>query len=164
MGYHYLNNKLEDTIKAYIQSIADPDANVYVYGEVCGYAESLEEPFVAIRAANSTPAFPEVQQGENVGNRIFPVEIAIRTHAADVTESDSSTTVIKKSRDQHADLCGQILDCFYRTDIVEQLNSVAVSVGNILIDQVDVPTSDTGIEGRSYVTVYKFEVLCHPTT
>lgn len=164
MSYHFLNNKLEDTLRTYIQAAGMPDCNVYVYAEVCGWGESIEEPFVGIRCASSRPAFPEVQMSDNVGNRIFTSEIMIRTHAADETESDSSTVVVTTARDKHAQLVGQVWDLFQRTDILTVLNDAATAIQNIGIDQIDCPTSDTTTDGRSYVTSLKFEIMCHPST
>lgn len=162
MSYHFLNVRLEDTIKNYIESQGAPPCNIYTFGEMVALGDKIAEPFAGIRCSKSSPMDSELQLGEGMGNRMYQVEIAVRSHAEDVTENANSTVVLKTSRQQHADLVGQILDLFYRSDIQTVLNDAAAPVGNIGIYQVDHPEIVTDMSDRSYVTLITFPIGAYP--
>jgi len=153
--FHYIHQKLEDVIKAYIIDFSTPGhgANIYTYGELTGYGDQIKEPFIGVRCASSSPGVPEVQLALGWGLRQARLEIVVRTHAEDLVET---------SRAIHGNLVGTVLDGFYRQDIVAALNVQCVIIGNIGIDGIDQPEITTGIEGRSYATSLVFPILCHP--
>lgn len=159
MSYHHLDRKLEQTIKQYIGSIGEPPCDLWLYGEAVSKNVEIEEPYVAIRCRGSTPMFPEIQLGSNTGNRMYNVEIAIRSHAADVYENGDVSVV---AIDAHDQIVGVILDMFYRSDIQDVLHAAATTIGNIGVCQVDAPDMDTDMKDRSWVTIIKIVIGCYP--
>lgn len=151
--YHFIHQKLEDVLKAFLRDGNDPGCNIYTYGEVTAYGEQIKEPFIGVRCNSSTPGVPEVQLALGWGSRQVRAEIVVRTHAEDT---------VNDSRTNHSNLVGVVLDNFYRQDIVDALNAQCLIIGNIGIDGIDQPDITTGIEARSYATSIVFPILCHP--
>ena len=170
MNVFFLNFKLEDTLVNFIKSLAGPAFNdvpvdVLTYAQRCKAGEELNEPWIAVRCMNSLPGFPEVQldlPDQTVTTRMYTADIAIRTHAEDLYDTDGKT-VLKDARTAHGELVGQVLSPFYSDTVKDDLNNSAAAVGNIAICQIDQPAIDSGVTDRALVTSVKFQILCNPT-
>ena len=161
MNYHFLNFKLEDTLKNYIESVAGVSAPVWGFGELVAFDEELAEPWIGVRCQISEP-HADVQLDAGDGNRYFTAEIAFRTHAAHVFAKDGKT-VLRTARDYHADFVSQVLDYFFIDSILTDLNKSALAVGNIHINEIDQPSISTEPVDRSFHTMATFRILCNPT-
>jgi hypothetical protein len=160
MPYYFLNFKLEDTFKNFIKSVAAPDCTVLTSFEVITAGEEITEPWVGVRCMSSRNGAADVQLDYTDSTRYMTVDVAIRTHAEDILNTDKS--VQKTARAYHGDIVGQIMDAFFCSTIKDDLNAAAETIGNLVISAIDPPEMVTTVEDRSIVTVCKFEVLCSP--
>lgn len=160
--YHFLNNRMEDAVKAFILSGDDPSpAEVYTYGELVGYGEKVAEPYIGVRCVRGLPGFPELSMDSAMGNMSLTVQVAVRSHAEHETDA-TTQAVTKNGRDAHGQLVGRVMDLFHRSDIISALQTAANTVGNLGIDQVHQMEVATENTGRSYITLLEFMVDCHP--
>jgi hypothetical protein len=160
--YHYLHRKLEDALKSFLEQNTELNATVYTFMEAVGLGEAVVEPYVGIRCRSSSPTVPEVQLLLASGSRIIQAELKIRSHALNTTNDENPIKTVELFRDVHAQLVGNVVDCFYRSDIIEALNAIGAVVGGIEIEQIDQPEMEDNPEDRSGVTVVTFPIYCHP--
>lgn len=161
--YTFLNFKLEDALKAYIESADNPapPLNIYRTCEVIAEDQKLEEPFLTVACTDSGPVQGiDVDQLAAITNQSLACVLIIRTHAAN--EGLDGTDGALSGRDYHAKTVGRIMDLLYDSELVAHLN--AAGVIGIGIQQVDFPRSATMPVDRSYETRISFAVHAYATS
>jgi hypothetical protein len=156
-----MHRKLENVLKAFFAQNENLPATVYTFLEVASLGTAVSEPFIGIRCKHSTPT-TDVQLAIATGSRVVSAEIMIRSHALDVQNPQNVLSYVKKFRAVHDELVGKTVDCFFRDDLIAELNRLCKEENGIEVEQVEQFDMDDEPEERSGVTRVVFPITCHP--
>ena len=155
---HQLRFLLEDAVKNYLLTVADPGIGVYMMAEQVAKGEEVARPYIAILAASAVPTVPDANYYLSAAtNKTIELSLSIYTQADDVYDAVTGQATMT-GRDYHRLLCGTICDCFHDPAIVQNLNNQGID--GLQVQDCYFQREQSTVEGAGYGTEYVWSLNC----